>query len=206
MTAELKKVTGLRESVFDAGGSETVYDYVTPDEATMREWVRLMFEEHWDEIVVGPCIEGAVFELRFEEKPKKVTISDGYLTVDLGYWHFHLCVGEHKNAKTPEIARRRRVSKMAFFETKSNGCVGGSTYGMKMWNGAGEQMTTVFLPNPRLSSDMKVLKEPNWEHLRLWFDLRNQFLGKEIPASFVPEEYLKQQRERIVLHEVLQEA
>jgi hypothetical protein len=52
------------------------------------------------------------------------------------------------------------VEKLAFFETKSNRCIGGGSYGLRMWNGFGEQMTTVFLPNPRLSDEMKVLKEP----------------------------------------------
>ncbi|HKX32562.1 MAG TPA: hypothetical protein VJ302_33055 [Blastocatellia bacterium] len=36
-----------------------------------------------------------------------------------------------------------------------------------MWNGFGERMTTIFLPNPRLSDEMKVLKEPQWERPRL---------------------------------------
>ncbi|MGH9843215.1 MAG: DUF7676 family protein, partial [Blastocatellia bacterium] len=99
MTAELKPITGVRESVEDLSGSVTEYSYVTPTEETMRELTRLLFEEHWREIIVGPCIEGAVFEIRFEQAPKKVSVLDGYLTVDLGHWHFHLCIGEHKGTR-----------------------------------------------------------------------------------------------------------
>jgi hypothetical protein len=57
---------------------------------------------------------------------------------------------------------------------------------LRMWNGFDEQMTTVFLPNPRLSDEMKVLKEPQWERLRLWFELRHRFLGEPVPESFIP--------------------
>jgi len=187
MTTKLKPITGVRESVEDLSGSVTEYSYVTPDEETMRELTRLLFEEHWREIIVGPCIEGAVFEIRFEQAPKKVSVLDGYLTVDLGHWHFHLCIGEHKGTRSAELASKRRVAKAAFFETKGNRCIGGGSYGLRMWNGFGEQMTTVFLPNPRLSDEMKVLKEPQWERLRLWFELRHRFLGEPIPESFTPE-------------------
>jgi hypothetical protein len=186
MTANLKPITGMHESVEDLNGSVTEYSYVTPDEETMRELTRLLFEERWREIVVGPCIEGAVFEIRFEQPPKKVSYLDGYLTVDLGRWHFHLCIGKHKGARSAELAAKRQVAKLAFFEMKSNRCIGGGSYGLRMWNGFDEQMTTIFLPNPRLSDDQKVLKEPQWGRLRLWFELRNRFLGEPIPESFEP--------------------
>jgi hypothetical protein len=73
MTAQLKPITGMRKSVEDLNGSVTEYSYVTPDEETRRELTRLLFEERWREIIVGPCIEGAVFEIRFEQPPKKVS-------------------------------------------------------------------------------------------------------------------------------------
>jgi hypothetical protein len=187
MTAQLKPITGMRESVEDLNGNLTEYSYVTPDEENMRELTRLLFEEHWRDIIVGPCIEGAVFEIRFEQPPKKVSYLDGYLTVDLGYWHFHLCVGKHKGARSPELAAKRRVARLALFEMKSNRCIGGSSYGIRMWNGFDEQMATIFLPNPRLSDEQKVLKEPQWDRLRLWFELRNRFLDEPIPESFIPE-------------------
>jgi hypothetical protein len=37
MTAQLKPITGMRESVEDLNGTVTEYSYVTPDEETMRE-------------------------------------------------------------------------------------------------------------------------------------------------------------------------
>lgn len=178
----------MRETIEDLSGAITEYSYVTPTEETMRELTQLLFEEHWRDIIVGPGIEGAVFEIRFEEPPKKVSVLDGYLTVDLGYWHFHLCIDAHKGTRSAELATKRRGAKLALFETQGSRCLAGSnSYGLRRWNGFGEQMPTIFLPNAGLSDEMKILKEPQWERLHLWFELRNHFSGEPIPESFIPE-------------------
>src|SRR5262245_20147957 len=70
---------------------------VDPDESTLLALLRELFEQHWREVIFGPCIEGAVFEGRFAERPQ-VSLLDGYVTVELGgreSWHFHLCIGPH---------------------------------------------------------------------------------------------------------------
>jgi hypothetical protein len=171
-----------REIVEHLDGSVTEFSYFEPSADAMDWLVKLLFEEHWREITVGPCIEGAVFEVRFSEAPK-LSMLDGYLTVNLGPWHFHLCIAEHKGNRSPELARRRRVARVALFETRGQRCGGGRSWGVRMWNGFGEQMTTVFLPNPRLSDELRPLPEPNWERLRLWYELRQRFLGEVAPAS-----------------------
>lgn len=171
-----------REVVELPGGGVLEYDYFDAGPANMQRLTDLLFKEHWREIVVGPCIEGAVFEIRFEQAPK-VTFLDGYLTVDLGYWHFHLCTGVHRNAPTPELAKQRQVAKVAFFLQRGQRCGGGRSWGLRMWNGAGEQMTTVFLPNPYLTDDMKVRREPDWTRLALWHKLRETFLGESVPRD-----------------------
>jgi len=53
-----------------------------------------------------------------------------------------------------------------------------------MWNGYGEQMTTVFLPSPRLTDDMQFLKEPDWSRLDLYYRLREKFLSEPLPSDF----------------------
>ncbi|MGH9891011.1 MAG: DUF7676 family protein, partial [bacterium] len=161
----------------------TELTYFGPAEETMRLLADLLFKEHWRDITVGPCIEGAVFEIRFQEPPK-VSMLDGYLTVDLGHWHFHLCLGEHRGTASEELRRRRRVARVAFFETRGGRCGSGRSWGLRLWNGCGEQMTTVFLPNPFLSEELKVLHQPRWERLRLWYELRQRFLGEPIPTDF----------------------
>src|SRR5262245_57602022 len=112
------------EIIESLDGSVTHYADFEPAEETMLSLTRTLFEEHWRDIVVGPCIEGAVFEIQFSEQPK-VSILDGYLTVDLGAWHFHLCIGQHKGTSSAELARRRRVGRVAFFETRGGKCGGG---------------------------------------------------------------------------------
>jgi hypothetical protein len=155
------------------GDSVTEYQFFTPSTENMQNLVRILFEENWARVVVGPCIEGAVFEFRFTAPPK-LSMLDGYLTVDPGGWHFHLCIAEHRDAPSPELARNRRVAKVALFESHGARC--GSSWGVRLWNGFGEQMTTVFLPNPYYSDDFRRLKEPDWSRLKLWHDLRRMFL------------------------------
>jgi hypothetical protein len=160
----------------------TEYSYFEPSPETMDILVKVLFEEHWRDVVVGPCVGGAVFEVRFSEPPK-LSMLDGYLTVNLGPWHFHLCIAEHKGNPSRELAHKRQVARVALFESRGERCGGGRSWGVRMWNGFGEQMTTVFLPNPRLTDQFKPLKIPNWERLRLWYELRRQFLGEQPPAD-----------------------
>jgi hypothetical protein len=161
----------------------TAYSYFPPNEANMKELIDQLFVQNWSRIVVGPCIEGAVFEVQFTQAPK-VGVLDGYLTVDLGPWHFHLCVGPHKGSSSEELREKRPVAKIGFFERRGKGCAGGRSWGLRMWNGYGEQMTTVFLPNPRITDDMKVLKEPDWSRLDLYYQLRHRFLDEPVPADY----------------------
>jgi hypothetical protein len=171
-----------KEIVQHLDGTITEYSFFNPSPEVMDRLVKVLFEQHWNDVTVGPCIEGAVFEVRFSEAPK-LTMLDGYLTVNLGPWHFHLCIAPHKGNRSPELRRNRQVARVALFETRGQGCGGGRSWGVRLWNGFGEQMTTVFLPNPRLSEEFKLLKQPNWERLRLWYELRQQFLGEPFPAD-----------------------
>ncbi|MGH8645780.1 MAG: DUF7676 family protein [Gammaproteobacteria bacterium] len=172
-----------RETVENLDGTTTKFTYFEPAEEKMRALAEILFQEHWSEITVGPCIEGAVFEIRFAAPPK-VSLLDGYLTVDLGHWHFHLCIGEHRGTRSEELARKRQVAHIAFTETRGGRCGGGRSWGLRLWNGFGEQMMTVFLPSPFLSDELKVLKEPQWERLRLWYELRRTFLDEPPPSDF----------------------
>ncbi len=175
---------GMRfdEIVEHPDAAVTAYTYFDHDEATLRRLVQELFGTHWRRVVVGPCIEGAVFEVCFEKAPD-IRYSDGYLTVDLGPWHFHLCLGEHKGSTSDELRRMRPVARAAFFERRGKGCGGGRSWGLRLWNGYGEQMTTVFLPNPRVSDDQKLLSTPDWSRLGVYYRLREQFLGEPVPAD-----------------------
>ncbi len=166
------------ETVEELDGSRITYEYVEPTEETLRAFFQELFETHWAQIVFGPCIQGAVFEVRVTAPAKTITILDGYLTVDFGEWHFHLCIGEHRgtnaNPAPKALAQLRRASKAGFFRGIGKTCAGGS-WGFRMWNGANEQMVTVFFPNPYLNDQFKPQK-PDWLKLKLWNDMRQTYL------------------------------
>ena len=103
-------------------------------------------------LTVGPLIEGAAYEIQFATPPK-VTMLDGYLTVDTGAWHFHLCVNDHRGTRSAELARIRRVARAAFFKTEGGSCAP-ATWGLRLWNGRGEQMVTILFPNPSLRREV----------------------------------------------------
>jgi len=163
-TADLERDTdgSLVESWPVASGDDTV-------ERLLSE----VFTRHWAAIVAGPVIEGAAYEIRFAAAPA-LSMLDGYMTVDTGLWHFHLCVGAHGGAPDAERARVRRVARAAFFRSEGGSCVPGS-WGLRLWNGRQEQMITIFFPNPWLADDGQPLQAPQWERTALWEDLRGRY-------------------------------
>ncbi|MGH7277184.1 MAG: DUF7676 family protein [Candidatus Rokuibacteriota bacterium] len=156
-------------------GSITEYDEVPVAGDTVERLLTELFTEHWGEIVVGPLIEGAAWEIRLGAPPT-VTMLDGYMTIDTGPWHFHLCVNDHRGTRSAELARIRRVGRAAFFKTEGGACAPG-TWGLRLWNGRGEQMVTLLFPNPHFDADFRRLHPPRWERTALWEDLRRRFAG-----------------------------
>jgi hypothetical protein len=145
-----------------------------------------LFISGWQEVVFGPCIQGAVFELQTNAEPSQFSYLDGYLTVGLEPRpsHMHLCIGPHRGLKneTPsELARVRQCARAAFSRTLSDGGAPHSC-SIQLWNGNGEQMITFFLPSPFLDmAREKRLREPEWSHLTLWNTLRARYLGELEP-------------------------
>lgn len=98
---------------------------LSTDESLLQDLLTYIFEKYWDQIVFGPLIEGAAYELTCPCAPTKVRLFDGYLTVSFGGPHFHLCIGENKGAprdRTPEdLKARRRPSKAQIFRRLDKG-------------------------------------------------------------------------------------
>ncbi len=154
---------------------------------TLISLCRDLFVENWDQIRFGPCIEGAVFEISMRRKPELFSMLDGYLTVELPHAkdHFHLCLSETRGLgkqKTPRAqAKVRQCGRAAFVRTVGkDGCTP-RAWSIRLWNGKGEQMATVFLPNPHLSGKLEHLKKPDWSRLELWNDLRRKYIGEKVP-------------------------
>ena len=88
-------------------------------------------------------------------------------------WHFHLCVNDHRDT-TPEAAAIRRVGRAAFFRTHGGGHTPG-TWGLRLWNGRGEQMTTVLFPSPYYDEAWNRRPQPDWTRVQLWESLRERY-------------------------------
>jgi hypothetical protein len=139
-----------------------------------------IFEDNWKRITVGPWVLGAIFELTFEKKPE-LRVHNGYLTVDAGPWHFHLCIGTYQGSGSPASHGERRVSKIAFYDWRGNGSIKERSSGVRMWNGYGEQMTTIFFPHVLLGEKPNTVGPANWENLRLYYEFRRRYLGEAVP-------------------------
>ena len=155
------------------------------DEASLQALLRDLFEQDWDKITFGPLIQGAAWEIRAPHAPSHIGMLDGYLTVAFGVSHFHLCIGPHKGPPdnpTPEaVARHRRTARAELYRRldRSGAPV---SWGLRLFNGHGEQQTTILLPNPFLAADTdKILKTPDWSRLDLWDRLRARWLGLTDP-------------------------
>jgi hypothetical protein len=151
------------------------------DEESLEELLRDLFARHWDEITFGPLIQGAAWEIRAPHAPTHIGTLDGYLTVAFGASHFHICIGPHKGPRsnpTPKpLARHRRTARAELYRRldKSGAPV---SWGLRLFNGHGEQQLTILLPNPFLSPDSdQILKVPDWSRLELWDRLRARWCG-----------------------------
>jgi hypothetical protein len=167
--------------VTDPDGATVEVFSLPTDEASLEGLLRDLFENHWYKITFGPLIQGAAWEIRAPHAPTLVAMMDGYLTVAFGASHFHLCIGPHKGSPgnpTPELLARHRRTACAELYRRLDKSGAPVSWGLRLFNGQGEQQTTILLPNPFLSPDSdKVLETPDWSRLDLWDGLRARWLG-----------------------------
>ena len=158
------------------------------ERGTLLSLTHDLFVRNWSAIRFGPCIEGCVFELELPSQPEVFSVLDGYLTVEFppGPAHFHICIGpteglgkgDHGGKTPPALAKKRQCGRAAFFRTLAAGSCTPGSWGIRMWNGDGEQMLSFFLPSPYLDDRLKRLREPDWSRLALWHELRQRYLGE----------------------------
>jgi hypothetical protein len=177
------------QRVIDPDGHAVEVFPLPTEEAALAALLRTLFEEHWEEIVFGPLIEGAAWEWRAPHAPSHVGLLDGYLTVAFGAAHFHLCIGPTKGPRsdpTPAaLATHRRCARAEMFRRLDREEGVPTSWGLRLFNGAGEQQVTVFFPNPFLSPEgERVLDEPDWSRLALWDAMRARHLGATAPDPF----------------------
>jgi hypothetical protein len=175
------------ERVIEADGHAADVFALPADEASLAELLGDLFRNHWDEIVFGPIIEGAAWEMRAPHAPTHIGSLDGYLTIAFGASHFHLCIGPTKGTRhdptPPALARRRQTARAELYR-RLDPSGAPISWGLRLFNGADEQQTTILLPNPLLSADgEKILKEPDWSRLALWDELRRRWTGATGPDA-----------------------
>ena len=129
----------------------------------------------WQRIRIGLLNPGAVWEIKPPCEPR-IGFLDGYITVDFQEWHLHLCIGEHKSA-APEVARVRRTARAELYR-RLNPDGQPTSWGFRLFNGAGQQQITVLLPNPHLDEHQNYEEEPDWKRLYLWDRLRQKYLSQ----------------------------
>ncbi len=152
-----------------------------------------LFQDHWQQVGVGHMVDGSVLELEFNQAPKVVRLYDGYLTVVAEGWHLHLCLEENlggPSCQTPIDLRQKRLVSRAALYRRFNPRGQARSWGIQFWNGAGERMMNLFLPNPFVGDNEDLLPEnkPNLEKLKLYETLRQIYvLGEQdIPYTENP--------------------
>ena len=126
----------------DEPGNGLVEIFSLPtDEATLLRLLEEVFA-HWETVQFGPIVQGAAYEIRAPRAPR-ITMLDGYATLDFRDWHMHLCIGEHRgrraNPTDAGLARHRRTARAEFFRTLSPEDGAPTSWGFRMFNGACEQ-------------------------------------------------------------------
>jgi hypothetical protein len=175
----------LPERTTDSDGQIVEVFPLPTDPESLERLLRELFERHWDAIVFGPIIQGAAWEIRAPQAPSYVGVLDGYLTVAFGKSHFHLCIGPTRGPRhdpTPTALARHRQTARAELYRRLDRSGAPVSWGLRLFNGAGEQQVTIFFPNPFLSPDTdKILQQPDWSRLALWDAMRARWTGAAGP-------------------------
>jgi hypothetical protein len=174
--------------IVDEDGA-TIDAFALPtDAANLEALLRELFAEHWQDIVFGPIVQGAAWEIRAPHAPTYVGIFDGYLTVAFGKSHFHLCIGQTRGSQhdpTPAALAQHRQTARAELYRRLDRTGAPVSWGLRLFNGAGEQQVTIFFPNPFLSPETdRILPEPDWSRLALWERMRAKWTGATGPDPF----------------------
>lgn len=169
--------------VSEPGNGEVDIFPLSIDEKFLQDLLTELFVEHWQDIQFGSLIQGSVLEISLPSAPSLVRSLDGYLTIACGdALHFHLCIGINRGSRrkpVPEgLQQHRKVARAEFYRFL-NSKLQPVSWGLRLFNGANEQMLTVYLPNPFLADNGRRLAEPDWSKLALWQKLRVKYLGLE---------------------------
>ncbi|UII33994.1 hypothetical protein LVD17_09225 [Fulvivirga ulvae] len=100
------------------GAQEEVFP-VACEEEILFDLLEDIFSNYWQQIRFGTLCQGAAWEVGAPNAPTKISLLDGYLTVDFGPWHFHVCIGENNGTRqaptSEELKKLRKCSRAEFY-------------------------------------------------------------------------------------------
>ncbi|MDH3450146.1 MAG: hypothetical protein OEO18_18540 [Gammaproteobacteria bacterium] len=147
----------------------------------LEELLRYVFTNHWRSIVFGPIIEGAAYEFRCPERPRSITMFDGYLTVHFGGTHFHLCIGDNDGSDsrpTPGALKKTRRTSRAEIVRGFDADGAPIMWQLRLFNGDDTPQLNIFFPNPFLTDEDGIAERPDWSRLAVWDDIATRYLGR----------------------------
>ena len=90
----MRRVNSKQRITRPDGRSEDMWP-ISNDEEFLWVIFTDLFNNHYERISSGPLLGGAAYELTAPRKPKRITHSDGYLTIHWGdKGHLDLCIGQ----------------------------------------------------------------------------------------------------------------
>lgn len=182
-TAPMEPTTATFPSGF--GGKQ---EWVLPTDTTyLEEFLGYIFANYWADIVYGPLVDGASYELMCPCEPTEISFSNGYLTIGFDGPHFHLCIGPVSAGEgrppVPEDYNRKRMPSSATIFRQLDAAGAPVSWGFDMKNGAGEPMMTIFFASPFVTRASILEQEPKWERLAMWRDISGRYLYRA-PEAF----------------------
>ena len=169
------RATAIAPIVRQLDGKRAIESWPFPVAASfLTNFFHYVFSQYWEEVIFGPIIEGAAYEMICPCEPIISGPHDGYLTVSFGAPHFHLCVGGHAGS----LAHLRQPSRAELFRRLDRQGAPIS-WGFQMENGASQPMISIFFPSPFVAAGDRMEPEPRWDRLHPWRDVTKRFLGLE---------------------------
>jgi hypothetical protein len=180
VNATMKAAIPRQRALDPDGKTEDVWALPT-DEQFLFALLTDLFDNYYDKLCWGPLLTGAAYELKAPGKPKRIDLSDGFLTVHWGdKGHIHLCIGaisipaDRPNAA--EMIAHRRPGRAEFFRTLDRDGYP-HTWGLRIFNGKDEPQITVFFPNPYVNDVDEVVTNPDWSRIEVWEQLLPRYTG-----------------------------
>lgn len=172
--ANREPITRALDDAYSSG----IQEWELPlDDAYLSEMLIYIFTNYWEQVIFGPDIPGAGYEMTCPQAPTFIDYSNGYLTMNFGEQHFHICLGTGGHPYEGE--KRNRLPGRAVIFRRLDAVGAPISWGFEMWNQASHSMITVYFANPYADRGDKLIIPAQYERLEMWKDISQRYLGRE---------------------------